>query len=145
MAAAEGGLSWGNWHWVRGSACGFGLDVWWDWPSVAGAHPWRPGPGSHPLQQEFTFISLQYIDSETARNYSSRIYNYWSHMVHNKLMLILVSSHWHKVNSTEFFHPWTRSYKKEDEPLLNLTAAISSCWREMVLMCTQKRELESDL
>ncbi len=57
-----GGLSWGNWHWVRGSACGFGLDVWWDWPSVAGAHPWLPVPGSHPLHQEST-------ERETASNY----------------------------------------------------------------------------
>jgi hypothetical protein len=39
----------------------------------------------------------------------------------------------------------TRSYKKGDEPLLNLTAALSRCSRQKVLMCTQKRELESPL
>jgi hypothetical protein len=37
------------------------------------------------------------------------------------------------------------SYKKDDEPLLNLTGAMSRCSREKVLMCTQKRELESPL
>ncbi len=36
----------------------------------------------------------------------------------------------------------TRSYKKDDEPLLNLTGAMSRCSSEKVLMCTQKRELE---
>ncbi len=39
----------------------------------------------------------------------------------------------------------TRSYKKDDEPLLNLTGALSCCSREKVLMCAQKRELESPL
>ncbi len=29
--------------------------------------------------------------------------------------------------------------KKDDEPLLNLTGAMSRCSREKVLMCTQKR------
>jgi hypothetical protein len=32
----------------------------------------------------------------------------------------------------------TRSYKKDYEPLLNLTEAMSSCSREKVLLCTQK-------
>ncbi len=75
----RGGLSWGNWHWVRGSACGFGLDVWWDWPSVAGAHPWLPVPGSHPLQQEF----IVRIDRKIARNYSGRVSEGWLLMVHS--------------------------------------------------------------
>jgi hypothetical protein len=36
----------------------------------------------------------------------------------------------------------TLSYKKDDEPLLNLTGDMSRCSREKVLMCyTQKREL----
>ncbi len=39
----------------------------------------------------------------------------------------------------------TCSYKKDDEPLLNLTGAMSRCSREKVLVCTQKRELESPL
>ncbi len=39
----------------------------------------------------------------------------------------------------------TRSYKNDDEPLLNLTGAMSRCSREKMLMCTQKRELESPL
>jgi hypothetical protein len=43
--------------------------------------------------------------------------------------------------SEEFPHPRTRSYKKDDEPLLNLTGAMSRCSREKVLMCTQKRKL----
>jgi len=38
----------------------------------------------------------------------------------------------------------TRSYKKDDEPLLNLTGAMSRCSREKVLMYT-KRELELPL
>jgi hypothetical protein len=38
-----------------------------------------------------------------------------------------------------------RSYKKDDVPLLNLTGAMSRCSREKVLMCTQKKELESPL
>ncbi len=41
--------------------------------------------------------------------------------------------------------PRTRSYKKDDEPLLNLPGAMSHCSREKVLMCTQKRELEFPL
>ncbi len=32
--------------------------------------------------------------------------------------------------------------KKDDEPLLILTEAMSHCSREKVLMCTQKRELD---
>jgi hypothetical protein len=39
----------------------------------------------------------------------------------------------------------TRSYKKDDEPLLSLTGAMSRCSGEKVLLCTQKRELESPL
>jgi hypothetical protein len=39
----------------------------------------------------------------------------------------------------------TLSYKKDDEPLLNLTGARSRCSREKVLICTDKRELESPL
>ncbi len=35
---------------------------------------------------------------------------------------------------------WTCSYKKDDEPLLNLTGAMSRCSREKVLLCTQKTE-----
>jgi hypothetical protein len=33
----------------------------------------------------------------------------------------------------------TRSYKKDDEPLLNLTGAMSRCSRENVLMCTHSK------
>jgi hypothetical protein len=40
---------------------------------------------------------------------------------------------------------WTRSYKKDEEPLLNLTGGMSLCSREKVLIYTQKRELESPL
>ncbi len=40
---------------------------------------------------------------------------------------------------------WPRCYKKNYEPLLNLTGAMSRSSREKVLMCTQKRELESPL
>jgi hypothetical protein len=40
---------------------------------------------------------------------------------------------------------WTRSYKKDDEPLLYLTGAMSRCSREKVLICTPKREFESRL
>jgi hypothetical protein len=47
--------------------------------------------------------------------------------------------------SEELPPPRARSYKKDDEPLLNLTGAMSRCSREKVLMCTQKRELESPL
>jgi hypothetical protein len=39
--------------------------------------------------------------------------------------------------------PWPRSYKKDDESLPNLTGARSSCSIEKVLLCTQKRKLES--
>ncbi len=39
----------------------------------------------------------------------------------------------------------TRSYKKDDESLLNLTGAMSRCSREKVLICTQKRDLQSPL
>ncbi len=35
------------------------------------------------------------------------------------------------------------SYNKDYEPLFNLTGAMSSFSREKVLLCTQKRELES--
>jgi hypothetical protein len=35
--------------------------------------------------------------------------------------------------------------KKMINPLLNSTGAISRCSREKVLMCTQKRELETPL
>jgi hypothetical protein len=35
--------------------------------------------------------------------------------------------------------------KKDDEPLLNLTGAMSRCSRAKVLMCTQQREQESRL
>ncbi len=34
----------------------------------------------------------------------------------------------------------TRSYKKDDEPLLNLTGALSCCSREKVLMCMYTKE-----
>jgi hypothetical protein len=34
------------------------------------------------------------------------------------------------------------SYKKDYEPLLNLTGAMSRCSREKVLIFTQKRELD---
>jgi hypothetical protein len=37
----------------------------------------------------------------------------------------------------------THSYKKDDKSLLNLTGAMSRCSREKVLICTQKREIES--
>ncbi len=40
------------------------------------------------------------------------------------------------------FSSRTCSYKTDDEPLLNLTGAMSHCSREGI-MCTQKRELES--
>jgi hypothetical protein len=41
---------------------------------------------------------------------------------------------------------WTRSYKKDDQPLLlMLTGAMCRCSREKVLKRTQKRELESPL
>jgi hypothetical protein len=30
-----------------------------------------------PCKQEYTFISLQYVDRETASNYSSRVYEGW--------------------------------------------------------------------
>ncbi len=35
--------------------------------------------------------------------------------------------------------------KTDDEPLLNLAGAMVRCSREKVLICTQKRELESPL
>ncbi len=41
------------------------------------------------------------------------------------------------------FSARNRSYKKDDKPLLNFTGSMSSCSREMVLLCTEKRELES--
>jgi hypothetical protein len=40
---------------------------------------------------------------------------------------------------------WTRSYKKYDKLLLNVTGTLSRCLKEKVLMGTQKRELESPL
>jgi hypothetical protein len=40
---------------------------------------------------------------------------------------------------------WIRSYKKDVEPLLDLTGAMHRYSREKVLICTQKRELESPL
>ncbi len=36
--------------------------------------------------------------------------------------------------------PRTRSYEKDDEPLLNLTGTMSSCSREKVLLCTYTKE-----
>ncbi len=46
-------------------------------------------------------------------------------------------------NNRELLLARTRSYKKDGEPLLNLTGAMSRCSREK--KCTQKRELESPL
>ncbi len=43
------------------------------------------------------------------------------------------------------FSPGPVVTKKEDETLLNLTGAMNRCSREKVLVCAQKRELESPL
>ncbi len=45
-------------------------------------------------------------------------------------------------DSEDLILPRTRSYKKDDEPLLNLTGAKSRCSREKIFMCTQKKAQE---